>query len=95
MGGCASQCLLFALEYTAFDMRRRLVLADWSMGAALIAAMVAAFIDSGMGVGPLSWDGQAGEKWSFTFAQKGHIIQCDFAELGWRAGGGALSWVLE
>ena len=46
-------------------------------GAALIAAMVAAFIDSGMGVGPLSWDGQAGEKWSFTLLHNGHINQWD------------------
>ena len=40
----------------------RLVLADWFIGAALMAAKVADFIDSGIGFGPFNCVGHAVEK---------------------------------
>ena len=55
----------------------RFVLADWGIGAELMEAKVADFIDSATGLGPFNWVGQEGEKWSFTLQQQGHINQCE------------------
>ena len=66
---CASQCFFSSLVYTDVAILMRFVLADWGMGAELIAANVADFVDSDMGLGPFNCVGQDGEKWSFTLQQ--------------------------
>ena len=53
--------MLFLL-YDAVAILTRLVLADWLIGAALMAVNVADFIDSGMGLGPFNCVGQVVEK---------------------------------
>ena len=58
-------------------MRFRLAFAECEIGAALIAEVVAVRMFWGIGFGPLAWVGQAGEKWSFTIPQHGHMNQCE------------------
>ena len=47
------------------------------MGAELIAANVADFVASLMGLGPFIWVGHDGEKWSLILQQQGQMNQCD------------------
>ena len=56
-------------------MRRRSVLAASVIGALLMAVRVAVRVLSGIGVGPLDWVGQEGEKWSLGTAHSGQINQ--------------------
>lgn len=51
-----------SLLYSAVDILRRLSLADWGMGADLIAAFVASCMYLGMGFGPWAWEGHVREK---------------------------------
>lgn len=64
----------------------KLVLAELETGALSIAARVVSLIGSGTDLGPLDWEGHAGEKWSFCFAQHGQIYQWDDFLLAARAG---------
>ena len=78
--GCACLSVWLASQLFSFltklsVIRSRLVLAVCVIGVELIRFFVAAIVDVGIGVGPLAWVGHAGEKWSFTTAQHGHINQ--------------------
>jgi hypothetical protein len=78
----ASQLLSFLTKLSV--MFSKFVLAVCVIGAEFISCFVFATVFFGMADGPFDCVGQAGEKWSLTVAQHGHINQwlADASDLG-------------